>query len=93
MLALLAAACLEKDRYTLSPSGCVGGGLVLFDFENMLGIPDFTGQSEEDPESPVLGEVTLGKPPVDSGLVSSFAGLFRPWQRSCKSQASYRKIV
>lgn len=59
----------------------------------MLGIPDFTGQSEEDPESPLLGEVTLGKPPVDLGLVSSFAGLFRHWQRSCKSQSSYGKVV
>lgn len=37
-------------------------------------------------QSPVLGEVTLEKPPVDSGLVSSLAGLFRPWQRSCKAR-------
>lgn len=47
----MAAACLEKDRYTLSSSGCIGGGLVLFYSESMLGIPDFTGQSEKDPES------------------------------------------
>lgn len=59
----------------------------------MLGIPDLTGQSEEDPESPVLGEVTLGKSPGDSGLVSSSAGLSRPRQRSCKSQPSCRKVV
>lgn len=57
---------LEVGQFDLIPRVCEG-------------IANPTGQSYKDTES-YSGEVILGKPPVDTGVGSSFLSLFRPWQ-------------
>ena len=82
-LAPLDAACLEKIQvYTVLP--LVVLVVVWFDLipRTCWGMPNPTGQSKEDPESPVLEEMILEEPPVASRVVSSCLGLFRPWQKS-----------
>lgn len=53
-------------------------------------MPNSTGQSEEDPESPAIREVILGKPPVCSGAESSFS---RPFQAVAEAFVKARLLT